>query len=108
MTHLKNLSVRKPVLFFLCCILFVIPLSANAANLTFSKNVKDNKARNLIQHTQIMLIEIGYDPGLPDGYNGLRTEAALRSFQRDYKLETNGKLGNATIKALKKAYTSDN
>jgi len=108
MTQLKNLSVRKQMLFFLCCIMLVIPLSLNAANLTFSKNVKENKARNLVQNVQIMLIEIGYDPGLPDGYNGLRTESALRSFQRDHNLETNGKMGKATVKALKKAYASDN
>lgn len=108
MTQLKNISTLKQILFFLCCIMLVIPLSLNAANLTFSKNVKDNKVRNLVQDVQIMLIEIGYDPGLPDGYNGLRTEAALRSFQRDFNLETNGKMGKATIKALKKAYASDN
>jgi len=108
MDQLKNLSTRKQMLLFLCCIMLTIPLSLNAANLTFSKNVKDNKVRNLVQDVQIMLIEIGYDPGLPDGYNGLRTEAALRSFQRDNNLETNGKMGKATVKALKKAYASDN
>jgi len=108
MAQLKKLSAIKQMLFFLCCIMLLIPLTINAANLTFSKNVKDNKARNLVQEVQIMLIEVGYDPGLPDGYNGLRTEAALRSFQRDNNLETNGKMGKATVKALKKAYASDN
>jgi len=74
MTQLKNLSSRKPVLFFLC---------------------------------YIMLIEASNDPGLPDGYHQLQTEAAIGSFQRDNALETKGKMGNATINALKKTYTSD-
>ena len=108
MNQHRNLAVKKRLLVLLCSILISIPLAVNAANLSFSKNVKENKPRNLIQNVQRMLIEIGYDPGIPDGYSGLRTEAAIRSFQRDANLETDGKIGKKTLKALKKAYVSDN
>jgi len=108
MNQQKKFSIKKQIVLLVCCLFLVLPLAVNAANLTFSKNVKDNKARNLIQNVQIMLIEIGYDPGLPDGYDGLRTRAALQSFQRDNNLDTNGKMEKATVKALRKAYASDN
>ena len=102
----KIRTLKYHITFF--CLIIFLPLSLNAANVNFSKNVEDNKARNLTQDVQLMLIEIGYDPGIPDGYGGSRTEAAIRSFQRDSDLETDGRIGSKTIKALKKALASDN
>lgn len=49
---------------------------------------------------QKKLIEMGHDPGAPDGINGARTEAAIRDFQRDNKLPLTGKLDSATLRAL--------
>jgi len=102
----KTKKFKYRLLYF--CAIILLPLSLNAANLSFSKNVKDNETRNLMQDVQLMLIEIGYDPGIPDGHSGLRTEAAIRSFQRDADLETDGKVGAKTLRALKKALASDN
>lgn len=49
---------------------------------------------------QERLTELGYDAGRPDGVFGERTENALRSFQRDYGLVTDGICGAATVRAL--------
>ncbi|MGH3517032.1 MAG: N-acetylmuramoyl-L-alanine amidase [Haloechinothrix sp.] len=49
---------------------------------------------------QERLTELGYDSGRPDGVFGSHTEHALRSFQRDYGLVTDGICGAATIRAL--------
>jgi len=57
------------IIVFLFCILFT-SFVVQANTLKFSKNVKENKVRNQVQHVQILLIENGYDPGLADGYNG--------------------------------------
>ena len=50
---------------------------------------------------QERLLELGYDPGRPDGIFGERTEAALRGFQRDYGLVADGMCGPATLRALR-------
>ncbi|MGH3450571.1 MAG: N-acetylmuramoyl-L-alanine amidase, partial [Haloechinothrix sp.] len=49
---------------------------------------------------QERLTELGYDSGRPDGAFGPHTEQALRSFQRDYGLVTDGICGAATVRAL--------
>jgi N-acetylmuramoyl-L-alanine amidase len=49
---------------------------------------------------QERLLELGYDAYRADGIFGLQTEAALRSFQRDYGLRVDGICGPATVRAL--------
>ena len=50
---------------------------------------------------QERLLELGYDAYRADGIFGLQTEAALRSFQRDYGLRVDGICGPATVRALR-------
>ncbi|MDQ4104040.1 MAG: N-acetylmuramoyl-L-alanine amidase [Actinomycetota bacterium] len=50
---------------------------------------------------QERLLELGYDADRADGIFGLRTETALRSFQRDYGLLADGVCGPATLRALR-------
>ncbi|GAA2334596.1 N-acetylmuramoyl-L-alanine amidase [Saccharopolyspora halophila] len=50
---------------------------------------------------QERLLELGYDAGHPDGIFGQETEQALRSFQRDYGLNSDGICGPGTLRALK-------
>jgi N-acetylmuramoyl-L-alanine amidase len=50
---------------------------------------------------QERLSELGFDAGRPDGLFGPRTEAALRSFQREYGLRPDGVCGPATLRALR-------
>jgi N-acetylmuramoyl-L-alanine amidase len=49
---------------------------------------------------QERLLELGYDAYRADGIFGVQTEAALRSFQRDYGLVVDGVCGPATVRAL--------
>src|SRR5262249_25239024 len=50
---------------------------------------------------QERLLELGYDANRADGIFGAATEAALRSFQRDYGLRVDGMCGSATLRALR-------
>ncbi|MGH3824925.1 MAG: N-acetylmuramoyl-L-alanine amidase [Pseudonocardiaceae bacterium] len=50
---------------------------------------------------QERLLELGYDADRADGIFGVQTEAALRSFQRDYGLLVDGVCGPATLRALR-------
>jgi N-acetylmuramoyl-L-alanine amidase len=49
---------------------------------------------------QQRLLELGFETGRIDGYFGVRTEAALREFQRNVGLPPDGTCGPATLKAL--------
>ena len=50
---------------------------------------------------QDRLLELGFDAGRVDGIFGARTEAALKSFQREYGLLADGSCGPGTLRALK-------
>ncbi|MGH4025039.1 MAG: N-acetylmuramoyl-L-alanine amidase [Pseudonocardiaceae bacterium] len=50
---------------------------------------------------QERLLELGYDAGRADGIFGPQTEAALRSFQRDYGMLVDGVCGPGTMRALR-------
>jgi peptidoglycan hydrolase-like protein with peptidoglycan-binding domain len=49
---------------------------------------------------QCRLIELGYDPGIPDGIFGPDTTRALLQFQRDLGLKADGVVDEATGRAL--------
>jgi len=51
---------------------------------------------------QQRLLEMGFDPGRCDGRFGPQTEAALREFQRNVGLVTDGILGPTTLGALQR------
>src|SRR3954468_22142261 len=50
---------------------------------------------------QDRLLELGFDAGRADGVFGSRTEAALKSFQREYGLLPDGSCGPQTLRALR-------
>ena len=50
---------------------------------------------------QERLSELGFDTGRADGVFGRQTEAALKGFQREYGLVSDGVCGPATLRALK-------
>ncbi|TDV50812.1 N-acetylmuramoyl-L-alanine amidase [Actinophytocola oryzae] len=50
---------------------------------------------------QDRLLELGYDAGRPNGVFGAQTEAALRTFQRDYGMTVDGICGAETVRALR-------
>jgi N-acetylmuramoyl-L-alanine amidase len=54
-----------------------------------------------VLHLQERLLELGYDAGRANGVFGAQTEAALRSFQRDWRLTVDGICGAETVRALR-------
>jgi len=50
---------------------------------------------------QERLLELGFDAGRVDGVFGVRTQRALRGFQREYGMVPDGACGPATLRALK-------
>ncbi len=50
---------------------------------------------------QERLLELGFDVGRVDGVLGDRTEGALKAFQREYGLVSDGVCGPATLRALR-------
>ena len=50
---------------------------------------------------QERLLELGFDAGRVDGVFGVRTQSALRGFQREYGMVADGACGMATLRALK-------
>ncbi len=53
-----------------------------------------------IKQIQLLLTYLGYDPGDIDGANGKNTIAAVRRFQSDYGLTSDGDPGASTQKML--------
>ena len=71
---------------------------------TLRKGSKGNAVREL----QTMLLKLGYDLGPCgiDGDFGKATEAAVKAFQSDHRLEVDGVVGSATYGALERAVNS--
>lgn len=62
--------------------------------LTFNHTGED------IKNVQVMLKGIGYDPKRVDGYFNEETEAAIKTFQTDNKLEVSGAVDEKTARAI--------
>jgi peptidoglycan hydrolase-like protein with peptidoglycan-binding domain len=56
--------------------------------------------REVIVQAQRQLKALGFDPGTTDGDVGPQTEAAVREYQRAYRLPTTGVLDEATVRSL--------
>ena len=56
--------------------------------------------REVIIQAQRQLKALGFDPGTTDGDVGPQTEAAVREYQRAYRLPTTGVLDEATVRSL--------
>jgi peptidoglycan hydrolase-like protein with peptidoglycan-binding domain len=56
--------------------------------------------REVIEQAQRQLKALGYNPGATDGAFGPQTEAALREYQRAYRLPQTGVLDEATLRSL--------
>lgn len=50
------------------------------------------QASNMVAATQANLVRLGYEPGPIDGRYGPRTRAAIRRYQRDHKIQVDGRM----------------
>lgn len=55
-----------------------------------------------IRRVQAMLADLGYDPGPADGLQGPRTRAAIRAYQDDRGLRTDGRASVALVRRLER------
>lgn len=73
---------------------------SNAVNNTKGKASSATTANNLFLKAQKRLIQLGYDPGTPDGLHGPKTKKAITQYQKDIGLLQTGELNQATISSL--------
>ena len=56
----------------------------------------------LVARAQNMLNRLGYDAGTPDGVMGLRTRAAIKSFEKQNGLEETGEVSVPLVTTLER------
>ena len=86
----------------------ILPLSASdavagEARSIYWERLQEQRIQaqyNLIKAVQRKLIEQGYDLGPVDGFNGPRTQKALKAYQQDHGLVVDGIPGDQTLKSL--------
>jgi hypothetical protein len=77
-------------------------LSQNKRNTQETQSMQNSDAQvNYVLKAQERLIELGYDPGTPDGVSGPKTKNAITQYQKDMGLLPTGELNPATINSLK-------
>jgi N-acetylmuramoyl-L-alanine amidase len=69
---------------------------------TLSQAVNHPYVGDDVAALQQRLLDLGFDPGRCDGIFGVRTAGALREFQRNVGLTTDGILGPTTLAALQR------
>jgi peptidoglycan hydrolase-like protein with peptidoglycan-binding domain len=74
----------------------VFPLAVSGAS---TRMVKGD-GREVTLQAQRQLKALGFNPGAIDGNLGPQTEAAVREYQRAYRLPQTGKLDEATVRSL--------
>ena len=70
---------------------------ALTAVVLFATSLEAAEVNPRVQGIQEGLIELGYDVGKPDGILGPSTQEAIRVFQRDHKMEPDGKLSGPLL-----------
>jgi peptidoglycan hydrolase-like protein with peptidoglycan-binding domain len=58
--------------------------------------LKKGSTGDVVRQLQQALKDLGYDPGAADGQFGSKTEAAVKSFQRDRDITVDGIVGDIT------------
>jgi peptidoglycan hydrolase-like protein with peptidoglycan-binding domain len=61
--------------------------------------------REVVLQAQRQLKALGFNPGTVDGNPGPQTEAALREYQRAYRLPQTGRMDEATLRSLLPEHT---
>jgi len=72
-------------------------LTALTALMLFATSLGATEGSLGVKKLQEGLIELGYDVGKPDGIQGPSTREAIMAFQRDHKMEPDGKFSGALL-----------
>jgi len=62
--------------------------------------------RQRVATVQMLLVELGYDPGGIDGLKGKNTQTAIRSFQREHAIHPDGDISHRLITKLRSQMAS--
>lgn len=82
----------------------VLELSPDDAPLEFGS--RDDSETGPVRALQLMLAELGFDPGTPDGVFGGGTEEAVRTFQQSQiGLEATGRADEVTINVIRRVFS---
>ncbi|MEM9938642.1 MAG: peptidoglycan-binding protein [Pseudomonadota bacterium] len=71
-----------------------------ASNGEFARQIWEEGQREQVFAVQTVLNGLGYRAGTPDGIAGAGTRTALRAFQADYGLATDGQISNQVVDKL--------
>lgn len=63
-------------------------------------------ARQRVATVQMLLVELGYDPGGVDGLKGQNTRRAIRRFQREHEIRPDGDVSHRLITKLRSQMAS--
>ncbi|WP_415536683.1 peptidoglycan-binding domain-containing protein [Dehalobacter sp. 4CP] len=74
-------------------------------SLRLTRTLRLGMRGNDVRQLQIALIELGYNPGTPDGIFGPRTQATVMAFQQNNGLVQDGIVGPVTTAALNRTLT---
>ncbi|MFM2476334.1 peptidoglycan-binding domain-containing protein [Celerinatantimonas sp. MCCC 1A17872] len=67
------------------------------------KHKVSTESHKLVSEVQSQLHRLGYKIGKVDGYNGKKTRAAVRKFQKDHHHKVTGKITHQLLAQLKAA-----
>ncbi|CAG9297526.1 peptidoglycan-binding domain-containing protein [Celerinatantimonas diazotrophica] len=70
---------------------------------TMHKHKMHAESHKLVSEIQSQLHRLGYKVGKIDGFNGKRTRAAVRQFQKDHHHKVTGKINTQLLAQLKAA-----
>lgn len=57
--------------------------------------------RGMVREVQTLLVQLGYDPGTPDGIPGRKTREAVKAYQRSVGLPANGSITQQLLTRMK-------
>jgi N-acetylmuramoyl-L-alanine amidase len=95
-------SVRPWGIVLISGLIFSIALSGIAYAALGDRLLSRGSAGPEVKELQSKLAQLGYGVGTIDGKLGSKTEAAIRSFQKDHGLRVDGLAGTHTISELKR------
>lgn len=82
----------------------VLELTPDDAPLEFGS--RDGSETGPVRALQLILTELGFDPGIPDGVFGAGTEEAVRTFQQSQiGLEATGRADEVTINVIRRVFS---
>lgn len=78
-----------------------LPSYASLQIINPDTELKLSSASTNVKTAQKMLKALGYDPGRSDGFFDMKTQQAVKDFQRDHNLKADGSIkGNTTMKLM--------